>query len=213
MSKTLLLVDDHPLFRRGLKELIVDQSTFYNKVIEAGNGEEALGKINRFSPHTVMLDIAMPGIDGLATLEIIRATHPQVRCIIMSMYDNPQFVVQAREKGAKGYILKTDSDTIILDCLYSVEHGAQYLSESLSVSSDTQVPAVQIDSSDIERLSPREKEILGLIAKCRTSKEIAQQLTVSLRTVQNHRVNICRKLSISGSNALLKIAIEHQAWL
>lgn len=213
MNETLLLVDDHPLFRRGVRDLIVSQSDLYKEVIEADNGQDALSMIKRFAPKCVMLDISMPGIDGLRTLEMIKQQFPQTQCIILSMYDKQEFVVQARVKGAQGYILKTDSDSTILECLRSVQNGRQYVSSALSGNLEKQLPDSLTSTRDLDRLTGREKEILALIAKNCTSKEIAHQLSLSLRTVQNHRVNICKKLRIAGSNALLKVAIENQAWL
>ncbi|MFK8048628.1 MAG: response regulator [Halioglobus sp.] len=213
MNQTLLLVDDHPLFRRGVRDLIINQCSIYENVIEADNGGVALNMIKRFAPKCVMLDISMPGIDGLRTLEMIKQQYPQTQCVIMSMYDKQEFVVDARSKGAQGYILKTDSDNTILECLRSVENGRDYVSSSLSSKLEQALPEPRTSSKDLECLTRREKQVLALIAKNHTSKEIAQQLTLSLRTVQNHRVNICKKLHITGSNALLKIAIENQAWL
>lgn len=213
MNQTLLLVDDHPLFRRGVRDLIINQCNIYEKVIEADSGGDALNMIKRFAPKCVMLDISMPGIDGLRTLEMIKQQYPQTQCIILSMYDKQEFVVQARSKGAQGYILKTDSDNTILECLRTIENGRDYVSSSLSSKLEQQMPEPRTTSKDLECLTRREKQVLALIAKNYTSKEIAQQLTLSLRTVQNHRVNICKKLHIAGSNALLKIAIENQAWL
>lgn len=213
MNETLLLVDDHPLFRRGVRDLIVSQCNLYDEVIEADNGQDALNMIKRFTPKCVMLDISMPGIDGLRTLEMIKQQFPHTLCIILSMYDKQEFVVQARIKGAQGYILKTDSDNTILECLRSVENGRQYVSSALSGNLEQQLPEPLTSSKDLELLTDREKEILALIARNYTSKEIAHQLSLSLRTVQNHRVNVCKKLRIAGSNALLKVAIENQAWL
>lgn len=213
MASTLLLVDDHPLFRRGVKELVTKQCAIYDRVVEADNGREALDLIGRLAPECVMLDIAMPEIDGLHTLEIVRQQFPQTLCIMFSMYDNPEFVVRARSRGAHGYILKTDPDHIILECLQRVADGDQYVSATLGQQLDMQLPEVQINRDDLQRLSKREREILTLIARNLTSKEAAQKLCVSLRTIQNHRANICKKLRITGSNALLKIAIENQAWL
>jgi DNA-binding NarL/FixJ family response regulator len=213
MDRTLLLVDDHPLFRRGVRELILSQSKLYDHVLEADNGQEALDQIHRIRPGCVMLDIAMPGIDGLQTLELIKAKAPDTRCIIFSMYNNTEFVTGARNRGAQGYILKTDPDRIVLECLYNIMHGREYVSSSVGNSFEPIMPQALVTPNDLDRLSSREKEILSLIAKNQTSKEISKHLSVSIRTIQNHRANICKKLGISGSNTLLKLAIENQAWL
>lgn len=213
MSKTLLLVDDHPMFRRGVKELISKQSELFATIIEADDGLEALDKIRTLKPDYIVLDIAMPEIDGLQTLESIKREAPEIRCVILSMYDNPEFVIRARKLGAHGYILKTDSDNTILECLHTVALGRHYISAAISNSVEPAVPEANVQREDFDRLSKREKEILALIAKNQTSKEIANVLAVSLRTIQNHRLNICKKLNISGPNALLKTAIEHQAWI
>tara|TARA_R110001599_G_scaffold351965_1_gene585333 strand:+ start:22527 stop:23168 length:642 start_codon:yes stop_codon:yes gene_type:complete len=213
MNRKILLVDDHPLFRRGVKELILSQCELYDDVAEADSGRDALDQMDRFEPGCVMLDIAMPGIDGLETLEIIKGQRPETQCIILSMYNNPEFVVDALNKGAKGYILKTDPDQVILECLHSIGKGGVYISTSISQNVEPMVHQAQIPQENIDALSRREKEVLALIAKNQTSKEISMHLFISIRTVQNHRVNICRKLGIGGPNALLKLAIENQAWL
>jgi DNA-binding NarL/FixJ family response regulator len=213
MTKTLLLVDDHPMFRRGVKELIINQGGGFDTVLEADDGHDALDRVRQAPPDYIVLDIAMPGIDGLETLETIMSEAPQSRCIILSMYNNPEFVIRARQLGARGYILKTDPDAVILDCLQTVEQGGLYISSAITRSVDPHLPPTQVEREDFDRLSKREKEILLLISRNHTSKEIAQQFSLSLRTIQNHRLNICKKLGISGPNALLKTAIEHQAWL
>lgn len=213
MDRTLLLVDDHPLFRRGVKELILAQCDLYSDVIEADNGLDAMNQIDRFKPHCVVLDIAMPGIDGLQTLEAIKELVPDTLCIIFSMYNNPEFVIDARNKGAQGYVLKTDPDRILLECLQSIENGREYISTSISQNIEPMMPLADVTREAIETLSSREKEILSLIARNQTSKEISKTLSVSIRTIQNHRVNICKKLEINGPNALLKLAIENQVWL
>jgi len=213
MTGTLMLVDDHPLFRRGMKELILSRCDLFNDVVEADNGKEALDQIERVHPCCVVLDIAMPGLDGLQTLQLIKERHPGVRCIVLSMYNNQEFVMDARDKGAQGYVLKTDSDDTILECLQRVNDGQLYVSTSVQQPSSTSVPEVEVSVEDIHSLSTREKQILSHIARNQTSKEISEQLSLSVRTIQNHRVNICRKLGLSGSNALLKLAITHQAWL
>lgn len=174
---------------------------------------QALDKVREYQPDYIVLDIAMPEIDGLQTLESIKREAPEIRCVILSMYDNPEFVIRARELGAQAYILKTDSDQTILECLSHVAQGSHYISAAINNSASPAVPEANVQKEDFDRLSKREKEILSLIAKNQTSKEIAQSLAVSLRTIQNHRLNICKKLNISGPNALLKTAIEHQAWL
>lgn len=213
MTKKLLLVDDHPLFRRGVKELILRHSSLYGEVIEADDGHEALVQIDLYAPDCVMLDIAMPELDGLRALEMIRRNNAAPPCIMLSMYDNPEFVVQARALGAMGYILKTDSDAVILECLEAVEKGQRYVSAGVSNNTEPLVPETKVGADQLDQLSKREKEVLSLIAINQTSKEIAQRLSLSLRTVQNHRLNICKKLGLSGPNALLKTAIENQAWL
>lgn len=213
MSKKLLLVDDHPLFRRGVKELILRHSSPYTEIIEADDGSEALIQIDLYRPDCVMLDIAMPGLDGLRALEIIRGRESAPPCIILSMYDNSEFVAKAQALGALGYILKTDPDTVILECLEAVEKGQRYVSASVNSTAEPLLPDAAVGEKELEQLSKREKEILALIAINQTSKEIAQHLSLSLRTVQNHRLNICKKLGLSGPNALLKTAIESQSWL
>lgn len=213
MSKTLLLVDDHPIFRRGIRELIINHCKDYERVLEADTGEEALKQLENHPADCVMLDIAMPGLDGLKTLELIKQRSPTTQCIMISMHDNPNYVVQSRIKGAVGYLLKSDPDRFVIECLHSVRYGVHYVSPTLRDKSDYEPMDDSIESTDLDRLSKREKQILALIAQNKTSKEIAVQLEVSLRTVQNHRVNICRKLRIDGPNALLKVAIENQQWL
>lgn len=210
MENTLLLVDDHPLFRRGVKKLIEERCEAFSQVVEASTADEALTQTERHAPVATMLDIAMPGTDGLQTLERLKRSYPSMICVMLSMYDRPEFIASAHQKGAQGYVLKTDPESVILECLNTVMRGQRYISTAINQSHLASVSETPDTALDIEGLSEREKQVMRLIAINRTSKEIASQLKLSLRTVQNHRLNICKKLGITGPNALLKTAIENQ---
>lgn len=197
----ILIVDDHPLVREGVRTLINHQSGL-EVVGEAADADGALEAIARLEPALVLTDIGMKQVSGIALAAQIRERWPAIHVIVLSMYDNPDYVHQAMQAGARGYVLKDAPSSDIVDAIRAVAAGDTFLSASLSR---------QSARSDGPRpiLSEREAEILACLARGLSSKQIAAEHDLSVRTVETHRQNIRRKLRIEGQAELIRYAVEH----
>ncbi|MET3603652.1 DNA-binding NarL/FixJ family response regulator [Sphaerotilus sulfidivorans] len=197
----ILIVDDHPLVREGVRTLINHQSGL-EVVGEAADADSALEAIARLEPALVLTDIGMKQVSGIALAAQIRERWPAIHVIVLSMYDNPDYVHQAMQAGARGYVLKDAPSSDIVDAIRAVAAGDTFLSASLSR---------QSARSDGPRpiLSEREAEILACLARGLSSKQIAAEHDLSVRTVETHRQNIRRKLRIEGQAELIRYAVEH----
>lgn len=197
----ILIVDDHPLVREGVRTLINHQSGL-EVVGEAADADSALEAIARLEPALVLTDIGMKQVSGIALAAQIRERWPAIHVIVLSMYDNPDYVHQAMQAGARGYVLKDAPSSDIVDAIRAVAAGDTFLSASLSR---------QSARSDGPRpiLSEREAEILACLACGMSSKQIAAEHDLSVRTVETHRQNIRRKLRIEGQAELIRYAVEH----
>ncbi len=212
---TIVIADDHPLFRVGLRETIESEPVF--KVVgEAGDGEQALEMISEMHPAIAILDVSMPKLDGLALARQLVAQEPLVGVILVTMYREQKLFTQALEAGVKGYVLKDSAVTDIISCIKAVAAGQNYASPELTtylVKRVRQAETARSARSDLEGLTTTELRILALLAEYKTSKEIAQVLFISPRTVDTHRNNICQKLEIHGSHALVKFALQYKELL
>jgi DNA-binding NarL/FixJ family response regulator len=202
MRQVVLIADDHPIFRIGLRSILQQENRY--DCVEVGDGEQAIEKILQLAPEIAILDINMPGAGGLAVLEHCAASNPDTCFVILTVFDDSRLMERAFDLGAQAYLLKEDAETELLDCLEGITQGQRYLSGSMARDSAT--------SSDIsegqESLTPSEQRIVEYVGQFKTSREIADQLNVSVRTVQNHRNNITRKLGLQGNNALLHFAAK-----
>jgi DNA-binding NarL/FixJ family response regulator len=209
---SIVIADDHPLFRVGMRETIESEPGF--KVVgEAGDGEQAMEMISRMHPAIAILDVSMPKLDGLALARKLAAQAPSVGVILVTMYREQKLFTQALEAGVKGYVLKDSAVTDIISCIKAVAVGQNYASPELTtylVKRVRQAETAGSARSDLEGLTTTELRILSLLAEYKTSKEIAQKLFISPRTVDTHRNNICQKLHIHGSHALVKFALQHK---
>ena len=209
---SIVIADDHPLFRVGLRETIESEPGF--KVVgEAGDGEQALEMIREMHPAIAIMDVSMPKLDGLALARKLVAQDPSVGVILVTMYREQKLFTQALEAGVKGYVLKDSAATDIISCIKAVAAGQNYASPELTtylVKRVRQAETAGSARSDLEDLTTTELRILSLLAEYKTSKEIAQELFISPRTVDTHRNNICQKLEIHGSHALVKFALGHK---
>ena len=197
----ILIVDDHPLVRDGVRTLLGGHPGC-SVVGEASDADEALQLVAQLQPELVLTDIGMKHTSGITLTGQLSLVHPQVAVLILSMYDNPDYVRQAMQAGARGYVLKDAPSADILAAIDAIAAGGQFLSASLSRSptrSDTPRPL----------LSEREIEILGGLARGLSSKQIAAEHALSVRTVETHRQNIRRKLKIEGQAELIRYAVEH----
>jgi DNA-binding NarL/FixJ family response regulator len=198
---TVLLVDDHALVRRGMASLLASDGR-YEVIAEASNGEMALELIARHKPTLVLLDLSMPKLDGLGTLRRLRKTPQRPRVLVLSMYDDDQFVAQALSDGADGYLLKDAMDDELFQAMDAVVSGHRYLAAAIN---QVRLDRVSVQSSD---LTSREREILQLIADGQTTSQAAERLSISPHTATRHRANLMRKLGVHNQAELVRTAVQ-----
>lgn len=171
---------------------------------EASNGDQALKFIEEFKPDIAILDISMPGISGLDVAAEVRKRKYPIRIIILTLYDDVEYLEHAMEINVEGYLLKENATLELINCLDSVSKGKTYISKKVM---DAMTSSYELKKT-VQATTPTENKIIKLIGEGKTSKEIANILFVSYRTVQNHRANIANKLGLKGVNQLLKYAVE-----
>lgn len=207
--KTLLIADDHPIFRQGMKQILAPIE-WLHIVAEAESGESALAQIEYIKPDIAMLDLAMPGMDGLKVLEEAKAVLPELLVVIVTSYDDKAYLERALELGANAYVVKDGAAENMEQCFESVRQGKVYISPSLGTARTPLLPQLDVGAAQLlELLTETEKIILTKVAEFQTSKEIGQELNVSFRTIQNHRTNICTKLNLKGSHQLMSFARKY----
>ncbi|MBL8381588.1 MAG: response regulator transcription factor [Burkholderiales bacterium] len=204
----VLIADDHPVMRRGLRD-IVAASRGYRVAGEAGDGDSAIRQLQLLRPDIALVDLAMPGKDGLAVAQWARTHQPMLRIVMLTMYAEPAYLERARALGVSGYLLKDDAEDELLRCLDAVVGGASFVSPSIG-HPPVRPPRYADAEEKLARLTPAQRAILRQVAQARTSKEIARALGLSYRTVQNHRAHIAEALGLAGPNRLLDFAIRHR---
>lgn len=211
----VLIADDHPIFLKGLRQ-IIEADPSLKVVAEAEDGEAALKRIREQRPQVAILDIDMPVTDGFEVMRVIRDEGLAVEVIFLTMHKSEAIFNAALNLGVKGYVIKDSAITEIVKCIKAVYAGQNYISPVLStylLNRSSRAAALVKQNPSINKLTQTEQRVLRLIADNKTSKEIAGDLYISIRTVEHHRANICEKLQIHGSNALLKFAIAHKSEL
>ncbi len=197
---SVLLVDDHGLVRRGFRRILEDDDRI-RVVGEADSGATAVELAKKLRPRVIVMDMAMPGLDGLqATREILKH-YPDTAILVLSMYSEENYIRHAFDAGARGYLLKNAIDVDLAQAILDVASGKQVLGPGL------QKPALQGDD-DYDRLTPREKQILQLIAQGNSNKEIAAMLNLSVNTVSVHRANLMDALGIHRTAELVVYAVR-----
>ena len=216
----VMVVDDHPLFREGLKTLI-DHSPDYRVVAEAGSGREAFEVVEEARPDIVLVDITMPGMNGIQLIREMRASEPQARFMVISMHSNVDYIVEAFRAGATGYMVKDSAGEGLFKGLATVARGEIFLDESLSNEVVIKLLAGKGDDhhdSAYKSLTSREQEVMRLLAEGMCTREVAQQLYISPKTVENHRANLMKKLGLQNSVELVRYAarlgiIDVESWI
>ena len=207
----IMLVDDHPLIREAIGHLVAGAPEF-ELIGEAADGKECLAHIDELHPDILILDIAMPGMNGEQVARELRRRHPELKIIALSGYTDRQFVRAMTRAGAKGYVVKSASGRELVHALRAVASGKNYLSPEVTgaVMNLWEEPAAQRTGSSLpETLGKREREVLKLIAEGNRSAAIAAQMGIAVATVDAHRRNILRKLNLHSIADLTRYALRH----
>jgi len=212
MNIRIVIADDHPLFRKGLVDTLLE-NVGMQIVGEASDGERALALVRQHAPDVAILDVDMPKLSGIDVARHIVDGKLQTGVVILSMHDEQVVFDNAMRVGAQGYVLKESAVSEIADCIRAVAQGKSYISPALS---HHLMKKNKTASEGLEKrlgltdLTPAERKVLSMIAQGKSTNEIAKELFVSPKTVGHHRSHICEKIGITGTNALLKFALEHK---
>lgn len=206
----VLLVEDHALVRAGLRALL-ERANDIHVVGEASNGQEGVELTQTLKPDVVIMDIMMPRLNGIQAAEHIQNLKLPAHVLLLSMYSEEGLVHQALQSGARGYVLKTSVSDELLEAVRKVALGETYLSAAISsiVTESAFHPSASQSQNPLENLSPREKEILQLVAEEHTSLEIAKMLSISEKTVEKHRANLMEKLHVRNLAGVVRLAIKY----
>lgn len=205
----IIIADDHPIFLKGLQEVIEEERNL-KIVFRTGNGTDAIEQALAREVDIVILDIDMPGANGLQAADQILAAKPEVSVILLTMHKAKDAFLKALEIGVMGYVLKENAVVDIINAIASVLKHQPYISPEMSSFLLKQKSRVNNSPlAQLETLTSSERKIMQLVARYLSTKEIADELFISEKTVSNHRMNISRKLQLSGKNSLLRFAIEN----
>jgi len=207
---TVLIADDHPIFQRGLQQ-IIETDDGLKIVASVTDGEDALTNLRTLKPQVVVLDVDMPKRDGFAVLNAVREENLPSSVILLTMYKEERFFNAALDAGVKGYVIKDSAVSEITQAIRAAAKGENFISPTLStllMKRLNRAEKPQINS--LENLTVSERKVLRLVSEAKSNKQIADELFISVRTVENHRSNICAKLNLEGKNALLTYALTNK---
>jgi two-component system, NarL family, response regulator NreC len=209
MTISIALADDHPVVRRGLRALLEAEPDF-SIVGEASDGLETIPLVERRKPDVLVLDLMMPGLNGLEALRILRERAPETRVVAFSMHGNKAFIAEALKSGATGYVLKGCPEDNVIRAVRDAAAGKRFLSPPVSaIVIDAYIEQTKAEPFDPhETLTAREREVLQLAAEGNTSSEIAARLHISHRTVENHRARLMQKLGLQNQTELVRYALQ-----
>ncbi|MFT4031465.1 MAG: response regulator transcription factor [Siphonobacter sp.] len=213
----VLIADDHLVVRKGIRMLLEDENSI-EIVGEAADGQDALDKIAEIKPDVVLLDISMPGLNGMDAAKAIAQQYSTVKPLIFSVHNNQEYILKSVESGAAGYLLKDSTKDEILTAIQKVSQGEKYFPPTISsVFVDALLGRSRGrgsmrngDDSPLSKLSRKERQILSMIAEGLNSREISEKLGLSIRTVTNHRANMLRKTKVKNTVELVRIAVEEK---
>jgi DNA-binding NarL/FixJ family response regulator len=208
-TTTIALADDHHVVRQGLRALLESEPHF-NLIGEVGDGIEAVRMVERLNPNVLIVDLMMPGINGLEVTRQVAQRFPQTHVLVLSMYASDVYVLEALKNGATGYVLKNSSASELVNAVRDVAAGHRHLSPAISERAiELFVQRAEASSMDVyETLTTREREVLQLAAEGHPNSEIAERLFISSRTVETHRANLMRKLGLENHTDLILYAVR-----
>lgn len=201
----IVLADDHPLIRAGFRTLLGKSETV-EIIGEAADGKELIEMIQQIQPDIILMDISMPIINGLDAISQIAGKYPSVKFIILTMHEEREYILQALKAGVSGYLLKNVDRLELETAIDTINRGGKYFSPVVTtVLADA---AIKPDVTDTTELTPREREVLVLVSKGNSTKQIADVLKISIRTVESHRINMLKKMKVNNTAELIKKATE-----
>jgi two-component system, NarL family, response regulator NreC len=206
----ILLADDHQLMRSGLR-LLIEQQSDLSVVGEAADGREAVALAKSLRPDVAVMDITMPNLNGIEAAHQIKQSQPEIAVIVLSMHPDESYVLRALKSGAKGYLLKDSAESDLIQAVRAVAHGKSFFSPTVSkVLLDDYVRKLQRTGAEdaYDLLTPREREILQLVAEGKSNKDVAHLLNLSVYTIETHRSNIMQKLHLKGVPELTLYAVR-----
>ena len=208
-AKRIVIVDDHPLFRKGLEQLIHSDGSFA-VCGEAGNAAEAMDVIRKLNPDLAIVDLSLPGANGIELIKNIRAEFPKLPILVLSMHDESLYAVRALRAGANGYVMKHEAMASVVRAIEEVFRNRPYLSPAMAAQVITKFAQghAESETDPTERLSDRELEILELIGKGREVRQIANVLHLSPKTVETHRAHIKEKLQLKNAREVARFAVQ-----
>ena len=201
----IVLADDHKLFRKGLKSLLSEEESF-EIVGEAKNGKELMDLLKETATDVVLIDLSMPEMTGLEVMQEAKNSLPHIKFIVLTMYDDGQYVAKSVRSGAFGYLLKNaDEEELKTAIRQVVIHGKKYFNPHIA---ELLINSMAIQPPQQQKLSERELQVLHLVAQGKTTKEVAMELFVSKRTIETHRANIMKKLEVHNTAEMIKKAVQ-----
>lgn len=204
----VLLADDHAVLRAGIRALL-DMQPDIEVIGEAGDGRQAVERVRELGPDIILMDIGMPGLDGLAATRQIRENHPGTRILILTQHENKEYVLPALKIGASGYVLKRAEGDELLTAIRAVHAGGTFLDPAVAgVLADDARRAPGSPADPFDTLTEREREVLILLAQGKTYQQIAETLYISPKTVDFHRTNLMRKLKLDNRTELTRYALQ-----
>jgi DNA-binding NarL/FixJ family response regulator len=206
MSVRILIVDDHAVLRAGLK-MLIDAEDDFEAVGEAANARDAVFQARALKPDVILMDVVMPDQSGLDVVPTLLHERPETKVLVLSMQDDPQYVRQAFNAGASGYILKEAADTEVVAAIREVANGNSYVHPTVGARLIAAENA-EARRADEDPLSDREREVLRLLALGHTNQEISAQLFISVRTAETHRAHIMQKLRLTSRAELVRYALD-----
>ncbi len=207
-SKRIVIVDDHPLFRKGLEQLINSTNDAFAICGEAGDAAEGMTRIRELKPDLVIVDLSLPGANGIELIKNIRAEFEKLPVLILSMHDESLYALRALRAGAQGYVMKQEALENVIGAIREVLAGRPYLSSQMSAKLITNFASGSTETNPTDKLSDRELEILELIGKGRDVHEISDALHISRKTVETHRAHIKEKLNLKNAREVNRFAVQ-----
>ncbi len=208
MASTIIIAEDHALFRSGLRQLLSTNPKLY-VIAEVGTAEEAINLCHEMQPNLLLLDVALPSMSGLEAANVISKKCPNVKILIISMFERAEYVRSAFRAGARGYLLKTADSNEFFTAIDAILRGEKYVSSELEGDFFHYGAEEEQIDKPFELLTAREQEILICLAKGLLNKEIAQKFFISEKTVVNHRTNFMRKLSLHNTREITMFAVKY----